>query len=146
MSEYMRNISYKHIMKKNYNKLIGKARAAMKNAKPDFSNFHVGAALLTTSGKIITGCNIESASYSLTICAERNAIFKAVSEKETKFIAIAITSDSDDFCSPCGACRQVIYEQCGDIDVVMINSKKEILIKKITELLPMAFSKKDLRN
>ncbi len=129
----------------DYKNLLTNAKSAMKFAKPDFSGFHVGAALLAKSGKITTGCNIESASYSLTICAERTAIFKAVSENENDFAAIAITSDSDDFCSPCGSCRQVIYEQCGDIDVVMTNSKNEILIKKITELLPMAFSKKDLR-
>lgn len=129
----------------DYVTLLSHAKNAMRYSKPDFSGFHVGAALLTSAGKIITGCNIESASYSLTICAERTAIFKAISENENDFTAIAITSDSEDHCSPCGACRQVIYEQCGDIDVVMINSKDEILIKKITELLPMAFSKQDLR-
>ena len=108
-------------------------------AMPTYSNFHVGAALLTEDDKIYKGCNIETSSYSLTMCAERTAIFKAISEGERKFKAIAIASDEKNFCPPCGACRQVILDLCGDIDIVMINQKEELLVKKASELLPLAF-------
>ena len=98
----------------NYDLLAKKAIESKKNALPTYSKFHVGAALLTEEGKIYSGCNIESSSYSLTICAERTAIFKAISEGERKFKAIAIAGDTDDYISPCGACRQVISDLCGD--------------------------------
>lgn len=111
---------------------------------PTYSNFHVGAALLTEEGKIYLAGNIETASYSLTICAERNAIFQAITAGERKFNSIAIASDTPGFCPPCGACRQVILDLCGDVDVIMINHKEEILVKKATELLPLAFTDKDL--
>ncbi|MCE1187712.1 MAG: cytidine deaminase [Ignavibacteria bacterium] len=121
--------------------LLGeKAIEAKGNALPLYSNFHVGAALLTDDDKIIQGCNIESSSYGLTICAERNAIFKAISDGYRKFKAIAIASDFEGYCSPCGACRQIIFEHCGDVDVVLINRKKELKILKASELLPHAFT------
>ncbi len=129
----------------DYDKLSEQAIEAKKLAFPPYSNFRVGAALLALDETIFIGCNIEISSYSLTICAERTAVFKAVSEGERKFKAIAIASDAEDFISPCGACRQVISDLCGDIDVIMLNSKGEKRIEKISTLLPYAFSNKDLR-
>jgi cytidine deaminase len=129
----------------DYTYLVEKALEAQKTSLPTYSNFHVGAALETAEGKIYLGGNIESPSYSLTICAERTAIFKAVSEGERIFRAIAVVGDTDDFCAPCGACRQVISDLCGDIDVVLINSRKETKVLKISELLPYAFTAKDLK-
>ena len=128
----------------NYKSLAEKAVEAKSKALPTYSNFHVGAALITDDDNIYTGCNIESSSYSLTICAERTAIFKAISEGERKFNAIAVAGDTEGFISPCGACRQVISDLCGDIDVVLVNSKNETKVMKTSELLPFAFSDKDL--
>jgi cytidine deaminase len=129
----------------NYKSLAEKAVEAKSKALPTFSNFHVGAALITVDDNIYTGCNIESSSYSLTICAERTAIFKAISEGERKFKAIAVVGDTEGFISPCGACRQVISDLCGNIDVVLVNSKNETKVMKTSELLPFAFSDKDLK-
>jgi cytidine deaminase len=129
----------------NYKSLAEKAVEAKSKALPTFSNFHVGAALITVDDNIYTGCNIESSSYSLTICAERTAIFKAISEGERKFKAIAVAGDTEGFISPCGACRQVISDLCGNIDVVLVNSKNETKVMKTSELLPFAFSDKDLK-
>jgi cytidine deaminase len=129
----------------NYKSLAEKAVEAKSKALPTYSNFHVGAALLTEDDKIYTGCNIESSSYSLTICAERTAIFKAISEGERKFKAIAVAGDTEGFISPCGACRQIISDLCGDIDIILVNSKNETKVMKTSELLPFAFSDKDLK-
>jgi len=129
----------------DYNSLVKSATDAKKNALPKYSNFYVGAAVITDSGKVYTGCNIESSSYSLTVCAERTAIFKAISEGERNFKALAIVGDTEDFISPCGACRQVINDLCGEIDIVMANSKGEYIVKKTPELLPFAFGDKDLK-
>jgi cytidine deaminase len=129
----------------NYKSLAEKAVEAKSMALPTYSNFHVGAALITEDDKIYTGCNIESSSYSLTICAERTAIFKAISEGERKFKAIAVAGDTEGFISPCGACRQVISDLCGNIDVVLVNSKNETKVMKTSELLPFAFSDEDLK-
>lgn len=123
----------------DYTSLAHKAVEAKAKALPTYSKFHVGAALLTEEGKLYQGCNIETSSYSLTICAERTALFKAISEGERKFSAIAIASDDPGFCPPCGACRQVMLDLCGNIDVIMINHKEEIKVFKLTELLPVAF-------
>lgn len=125
--------------------LAQKATEAKSKAMPTYSNFHVGATLLTEDGKVYSGCNIETSSYSLTICAERTAIFKAISEGERKFKALAVAGDTDDFISPCGACRQVISDLCGDIDIIMVNKKNEFKISKASELLPFAFSDKNLK-
>ncbi len=122
-----------------------KAVEAKSRALPTYSNFHVGAALLTESGKVYLAGNIESSSYSLALCAERTALFKAISEGERKFKAIAVASDDQNYCPPCGACRQVIFDLCGDIDVVMINGKEELKIKKISELLPLPFGDDNLK-
>lgn len=116
-------------------------------AIPTYSNFRVGAALLTKQGKIITGANIENASYGLTLCAERLAIFKALHDGERNFKAIAIAGDSEEYITPCGACRQIMMEFCGkDIDVIMINSKGKFVSKKMHELLPYSFDKEFLNN
>jgi cytidine deaminase len=128
----------------DYNKLAELAVEAKEKALPFYSKFHVGAALLTSEGKVYSGINIESSSYSLTICAERTAIFKALSEGEKNFRAVAIASDFDGYCPPCGSCRQVILDLCGDIDVVMVNHKKEIKVLKASELLPYAFGDSNL--
>ena len=129
----------------DYSTLAAKAVEAKTKALPTYSNFHVGAALLTEDDKIYTGCNIESSSYSLTMCAERTAIFKAISEGDRKFKAIAVASDHPDFVSPCGACRQVLSDLCGNIDVIMVNQKNELKVLKISDLLPFPFGDEKLR-
>jgi cytidine deaminase len=129
----------------DYKQLTDNAIKAKSNALPTYSNFFVGAALLTEDDKIYTGSNIESSSYSLTICAERTAIFKAISEGERKFKAMAVAGNTKDFISPCGACRQVISDLCGEIDIVLVNEKGESKVAKTSELLPFAFGDKDLQ-
>lgn len=128
----------------DYNFLVEKAIEAKSKALPTYSKFFVGAALLTKSGKIFQAGNIESSSYSLTICAERTAIFKAISEGEREFKAIAVAGDTDEFISPCGACRQVISDLCGVIDIIMINKNGSYKISNTNELLPFAFHDKFL--
>ncbi len=130
----------------DYKTLINKAIEAKQNSYSPYSKFRVGSALITEDDKIYTGCNIEVSSYSLTICAERNAIFKAYSEGERKFKAIALSADTVDYISPCGACRQVISDLCGNIDVILINGQGEYKIFKSSELLPLAFGDKELNN
>lgn len=123
-----------------YEKLINLALQAKEKAYAPYSKFQVGAALLTESGEIFTGCNVENASYGLTNCAERTAIFKAVSQGHTKFKAIAIVTDlTDQYTSPCGACRQVMAEFGSDIVVLMGNGKGEYLEKTVEQLLPLSF-------
>lgn len=129
----------------NYNQLAEEAVKAKGKSLPTYSNFHVGAALLTNDGKLYSGGNIESSSYSLTVCAERTAIFKAISEGEREFKAIAVASDAVGFCPPCGACRQVIKDLCGNIDVIMVNEKNEIKVMTADELLPLAFTDEKLK-
>ena len=128
----------------DYKHLAELAIKAKQNALPTYSNFFVGAAVLSEDEKVFTGCNIESSSYSLTICAERNAIFKAVSEGVREFKAIAVAGDTEDFISPCGACRQVISDLCGEIDVILVKGNGDYIVKKTSELLPFAFGDKDL--
>jgi cytidine deaminase len=120
--------------------LMRKARAAMKKAYAPYSKFHVGAALLTRSGKIFSGCNVENASYGMTNCAERTAIFSAVAQLGPKFevIAVAVVNDHGVPCSPCGACRQVIYE-FGPDAVVFFQGAEGEKLAHITELLPEGF-------
>ncbi len=101
-------------MKKDSEKLVEAARSAREKAFAPFSNFQVGAALQTKGGKVFTGCNIENASYGLTLCAERVAIFKAISEGERDFTKLTVVADTDSLTPPCGACRQIIWEFCGD--------------------------------
>ena len=127
------------------NKELGSiARRAMETAHAPYSNFRVGAALLASSGRVFTGCNIESSSYSLTICAERTAIFKAISEGIHKFSAIAIASVDPGYITPCGACRQVLIDLAGNIDVVMLNGRDRIKVRKLSSLIPVAFTDRNL--
>jgi cytidine deaminase len=130
----------------DYKLLIQKAVDAKKFAHAPYSNFKVGAALLTADGKIYTGCNIENSSYGLTICAERTAIFKAMSEGERKFLALAIIGDTEDYLPPCGACRQIIYDHCGNIDIILINKSLDYKIFSTQDLLPFAFGDANLNN
>lgn len=127
-------------------RLISKALEAKKLAYAPYSNFPVGAALMTPSGKIFTGCNVELASYGGTICAERTAIVKAISEGERDIKAICCVADTEDFCTPCGICRQFIYEFGSDIEVIMVNKKGEFRSASISELLPHAFGPQNLKN
>lgn len=118
--------------------LLKKAKEVALNAYAPYSEFKLGAALLTKSGKIFTGCNVENASYGLTICAERTAIFKAVSEGEKDFDEMIIYVDSDVLFTPCGACRQVIREFSDDMKITIV-SKDKIIESDIQELLPLSF-------
>ncbi len=122
-----------------YESLISAAKLARENAHAPFSNFRVGAALRAKSGRIFSGCNVENASYGLTCCAERVAIFKAISEGERGFTAIAVVSDTDVLTPPCGACRQLIWEFCGDVPVVMANLKGRTETEQAGKLLPRPF-------
>ena len=127
------------------NELINKAKEAAQNAYCPYSRYHVGAALLGESGKIYTGCNVENASYSLTVCAERTAIFKAVSEGNKNFSAIAVAGSADgDFsrnCTPCGACLQVMSEFCGgDFTIILADGEH-----KLSEFFPVSFNKENLK-
>lgn len=124
--------------------LIEKARAARENAYAPFSDFKVGAALLTAGGEIITGCNIENASYGLTMCAERVAIFKAISDGARDFTKICVVADTENLTPPCGACRQIIWEFCGDVEIVLSNLDGATEKFQMSELLPKAFDAKFL--
>ena len=128
-----------------YEQLARLARNARKHSFSPYSRFRVGAALLTKSGKVYTGCNIESSSYGLTVCAERTALFKAVSEGEKKFVAMAVATDQDGLTPPCGACRQVIMDLAGDIDLIVAGSKRGIWIAKMSELYPYPFGASNLK-
>jgi cytidine deaminase len=121
------------------------AKKTRERAHAPFSNFKVGAALETENGKIYTGCNIESASYGLTVCAERVAIWKAVSEGHTKFRSVAVAVDTEDLTPPCGVCRQIIWEFCGDIPVTLANLNGKTETLRMSELLPRAFDSKFLK-
>lgn len=125
--------------------LIQQAIEARQKAYVPYSKFSVGAALLTKDGKVYKGCNVENASYGLTNCAERTALFKAVSEGDTEFSAIAVVADTNGPVSPCGACRQVMVELCKpDTKIYLSNLRGDILETSVTELLPGAFSSEDL--
>ena len=116
------------------------AKEASKHSYSPFSRFAVGAAILASSGKIYSGCNVENSSFGLTICAERTAIFKAVSEGEREIIAVAIYSPNSDSCYPCGACRQVLYEFQGDDEILVITENLgELEVKKLSFFLPCGF-------
>ena len=119
--------------------LISAAKQARENAHAPYSNFRVGAALRATSGRIFGGCNVENATYGLTVCAERIAIFKAMSEGERGFNAIAVVTDSDVLTPPCGACRQLIWEFCGDIPVTLANLKGKSEVHLMHDLFPKPF-------
>lgn len=130
-------------IKEEYRNLIKRAEEARDRAYAPYSKFRVGAAVLCADGKIFSGGNIENASFSLTVCAERIAIFKAISEGSGEVEALAVVGDTDQPCSPCGACRQVVAEFGEDIIIIMSNLKGAVKIKSIKELLPEAFNQND---
>ena len=119
--------------------LIAAARGARERAHAAFSNFKVGAALETADGQIITGCNIENASYGLTICAERIAIFKALSDGHRAFTRLVVVADTSDPTPMCGACRQILWEFAGDIEVILANLQEEKGRHRMRDLLPLPF-------
>jgi cytidine deaminase len=121
------------------NKLVTAAQQAKMRSLAPYSNFHVGAALETAGGKIYTGCNIESSSYGLTCCAERVAIFKALSEGERDFVRIAVAADTEEFCTPCGACRQVLWDYGQNLEIVCVNKHGAVHAVQLKNLLPEAF-------
>jgi cytidine deaminase len=120
-------------------RLVQAARDARTRAIASYSNFLVGAALLTGSGEIVTGCNIENATYGLTICAERVAMFKALSEGHRRFRRIVIVADTADPTPPCGACRQILWEFGGDLEVILANLRRETGRYRLSDLLPLPF-------
>jgi cytidine deaminase len=124
--------------------IVELARTARESAHAPFSRYKVGAALRAKGGEVVTGCNVENASYGLTMCAERVAVFKAVSEGMRGFDAIAVVVDSPKLAAPCGPCRQILWEFCGDIWVRMENLKGLGVTRRMSELLPMAFDQGNL--
>ena len=124
----------------HYN-LIKKALEARKFSIAPYSNFTVGAAVETDDGEIFQGCNIESSSFGLTICAERVALFKALSEGRKNIKAIAIASPKAFFCPPCGACRQVLWDFAKEASIILVTSKEEVKVLSLSDLLPNAFDK-----
>ena len=119
--------------------IVDAARIARERAMAAFSDFKVGAALETTDGRIITGCNIENSTYGLTMCAERVAIFKALSEGHRSFTRIAVVADTSQPTSPCGACRQMLWEFAGDIEVILADLKGIKTTHQLKDLLPHPF-------
>jgi cytidine deaminase len=124
--------------------VIAAARAGREHAVAPFSHFHVGAAVRAKSGKIYSGCNVENASYGLTLCAERVAIFKALSEGERGLEAVAVVTDTDTLTPPCGACRQIIWEFCGDAEVILANLAGRVEVHRMSALLPKPFDASNL--
>jgi len=125
-------------------KLIEAARNARKNAYAVYSNFQVGAAVETANGKIFQGCNVENASYGLTICAERTALASAIAAGEKNFTHLVVATENG--VSPCGACRQVIWELCGDIPITLVDESGACQATSSAELLPHAFGQQDLNS
>ena len=124
--------------------MVALAREARELAHAPYSGFKVGAALKTRAGEIVTGCNLENASYGLTMCAERVAVFKAVSEGLSDFEAIVVVADSKQLTAPCGPCRQILWEFCGDIFVHMSNVKGRTRVMRLRDLLPLPFDGRSL--
>ena len=119
--------------------LIARARQAREFAQAHYSGFKVGAALELADGSVVTGCNVENATYGLTLCAERVALVKALSEGHTSFLRIAVVADTADPTPPCGSCRQLLWEYCGDIPVVLANLERPAGRYSLAALLPLAF-------
>jgi cytidine deaminase len=115
------------------------ALAVRENAHAPYSKFRVGAALEDVGGRVHTGCNVENATYGLTLCAERVAVFKAISEGAREFRRIAIAADTDTLTPPCGACRQILWEFCGDIEMVLLNPRGKSETLRLKDLFPRAF-------
>ena len=125
--------------------LIAKANESRAFSQAKYSNFKVGAALVTENGDIFTGSNVESTSYGLTICAERVALTKALSEGQTRFLGMAIVGPGSDYCPPCGAFRQLLYDYAPGIDIILTDLKTNMVIP-LKDLLPMAFEETRLKN
>lgn len=119
--------------------LIGAASRARQHAHAPYSHFRVGAALRANSGRIFTGCNVENSTFGLTLCAERVAVFKALSEGERGFEAVAVVADTERVTPPCGACRQILWEFCPDSEVILSNFRGQIIVRRMSDLLPDAF-------
>ena len=132
-------------MSESENQLIAEATAARVRSVAPFSNFLVGAALQTDEGKVFTGCNVESASYGLTVCAERVAIWKALSECERDFTDLVIVVDTEQLTPPCGTCRQIIWEYCKQAKITLANLRGQSEVVDIRELLPKAFDARFLK-
>lgn len=132
----------------DFKSLMVQAQDARKNSYSPYSHFRVGAALLSKSGKVYTGCNVENAAYSVANCAERTAFFKAVSEGERDFEALAIVGGKEgetaEFCAPCGVCRQVISEFCSKDFKIILGNEDKFKVFTLDELLPLSFTKNDL--
>ncbi len=124
--------------------VVTAARAARQQAIAPYSNFLVGAALELPDGRIVTGCNIENASYGLTVCAERVALLKALSEGHRVFTRLAVVADTAEATSPCGPCRQLLWEYCGDIPVIMANLSTVKATYQLAALFPLPFDKRNL--
>jgi cytidine deaminase len=121
------------------NKLLDAALAVRKNAHAPFSKFKVGAAIEEADGRIFTGCNVENATYGLTVCAERVAVFKAISEGARKFTHIAVAADTDVLTPPCGACRQILWEFCGDAELTLVNLQGKTESFRLKDIFPRPF-------
>ena len=123
-------------------RLVAAARTVRERAVADFSGFKVGAALETADGRIVTGCNIENASYGLTVCAERVAMFTAISEGHRVFTRIVIVADTESPTPPCGACRQILWEFGGDLEVILANTTAITATLQMRDLLPLPFDRR----
>jgi len=131
-------------MRMTAEQLLQCAMKARENALAPFSQFKVGAALLTSGGKLYTGCNIENATYGLTVCAERVALWKALSEGEWSFLRIAVASDGNPPAAPCGACRQLLWEFCGDLEIIVGNTLGAKESHHLADLFPRPFDRRCL--
>ena len=125
--------------------LVERARAARLGALAEYSGFKVGAAIETSAGEIITGCNIENATYGLTICAERVAIYKALSDGHRTFRRLVVVADTPEPTPPCGSCRQIIWEFAGDVEVILANLERVAARHQMRDLLPGPFDKRFLQ-
>jgi cytidine deaminase len=119
--------------------LLAAALAARAHAFAPFSKFLVGAAIEDAAGRIHTGCNVENATYGLTVCAERVAVFKAISEGVRQFRRVAVAADTDVLTPPCGACRQILWEFCGDVEIVLVNPRGKMEKYQLKDLFPKPF-------
>jgi cytidine deaminase len=119
--------------------LLQAALEVRENAHAPFSKFKVGAAIEDESGRIFTGCNVENATYGLTVCAERVAVFKAISEGARKFRRVVVAADTDVLTPPCGACRQILWEFCGDVEVILVNLQGKTERFQMKDLFPRPF-------
>lgn len=128
----------------NSEQLVQLALEARQHAYAPYSNFKVGAALLTSSGKVFTGCNVENSTYGLTVCAERVALWKAISEGGREFSAVAVVTESERPASPCGACRQLLWEFGGNLEVILANTRGVRESQRVADLLPHPFDRSSL--